>query len=294
MTYSMTGYGKVICEYKGRHIAIEIRSLNSKQADLNVRVPSIYRSKEMEMRSLLAGELHRGKIDLNIQRDLAEGESTNQLNEALVKSYHETLQKISKTIDNSSEMSSADYLNLILKMPDVLTPINEDLEEAEFEVLLDGLKGCIEKVKAFRSEEGRTLDEVVKASTEDIATKLTSIEPFETERVERIKSRINSNLSDENSEKSIDEDRLEQEMIYYLEKLDISEEKVRLKAHCEHFLKTLAEDGSKGKKLGFISQEMGREINTLGSKAQHSDIQKIVVGMKDELEKIKEQVLNIL
>ncbi len=291
----MTGYGKVICEYNGRHIAIEIRSLNSKQADLNVRVPSIYRSKEMEMRSMLTSELHRGKIDLNIQRNLAEGESSNQLNEALVKSYHETLKTASNYIDGRGEPSSAEYLNLILKMPDVLTPINEELEDGEYAAIKNGLIDCIKNVKAFRSEEGKTLEDVVKASTQDISSKLVSVEPFENERIERIKSRINASLTEDGADsKSIDEDRLEQEMIYYLEKLDISEEKVRLKAHCEHFLKTLTEDDSKGKKLGFISQEMGREINTLGSKAQHSDIQHIVVGMKDELEKIKEQVLNIL
>ena len=279
----------------GRALTIEIRSLNSKQGDINVRMPSVYREKEIEMRELIASKLERGKIDLSIQRDLAEGEASNELNEALVASYYKLFKKLEENLDEAPGSSSVDYLSLILKMPDVLKPSAELLEEDEYQILYASLIECIEKVQAFRKQEGLKLEAVLKQGVENIHAMLRAVEPLEQERLDRIKSRITGNLGEDGGDMpEFDRDRFEQELIYYLEKLDITEEKVRLNAHCEYFLTTLMDEEIKGKKLSFIAQEMGREINTLGSKAQHSAIQRLVVGMKDELEKIKEQVLNVL
>lgn len=291
----MTGYGKHSSSYKGRVLTVEIRTLNSKQTDLSVRMPSLYREKEFEIRDTLSQHLHRGKIDLTVQRDLAPGESTSVLNESLVSSYYEQLKQLEANLNEPVAQTGAEYLSLIMKMPDTLKPATEDLDEGEYAVLKTVLEACTEKVNAFRAQEGEKLEAVLKQSAENILAALKDVEPLETERMERIKGRISGNLGDDQSESpSFDQDRFEQELIYYLEKLDISEEKVRLQAHCDYFIKTLEEERFKGKKLSFISQEMGREINTLGSKAQHSEIQRIVVGMKDDLEKIKEQVLNVL
>lgn len=291
----MTGYGKHSGTYKGRVLTVEIRTLNSKQTDLGVRMPSIYREKEFAIRDTLSNQLHRGKIDLTIQRDLAPGESNAVLNENMVSGYYAQLKQLESNMEEPAAKTATEYLSLILKMPDALKPVGEELNAEEFEVLHDTVKTCIEKVNEFREQEGAKLEDVLKASAESILASLEAVEPLEAERMDRIKTRITGNLSDDQNENpSFDPDRFEQELIYYMEKLDISEEKVRLKAHCDYFIKTLEVDRIKGKKLSFISQEMGREINTLGSKAQHSEIQRIVVGMKDELEKIKEQVLNVL
>lgn len=294
MTFSMTGYGKHICQYNGRALTIEIRTLNSKQGDINVRMPSIYREKEIEMRELISSTLVRGKIDLAIQRDLAEGEATTEVNQALVKSYYALIQDMESKMEGKPAESSVDYLSLIFKLPDVLKPVAEELDNEEYAALKDGLLQCLESVQDFRSQEGAKLAKVLAESAERILNLLSQIDGFEAERMERIRARIQGNLNDGLEGVSFDKDRFEQELIYYLEKLDVSEEKVRLKAHGDYFLKTLSEDGAKGKKLSFIAQEMGREINTLGSKAQHPEMQKVVVEMKDELEKIKEQVLNVL
>ncbi|MEX2596174.1 MAG: YicC/YloC family endoribonuclease [Salibacteraceae bacterium] len=293
MTFSMTGYGKSVVQIKGRALTIEIRTLNSKQGDLNLRIPSVYREKEMELRDLISASLQRGKIDLLMQRDLAEGEAATQLNESLVSSYYEQLKTLSKQMDETASNNALEYLGLILKMPDALKPVAETLEPEEYDALKNGLIDCIDKVSAFRHQEGQKLEKVLLEGTKKIEAKLSDITPLEQERMDRIKKRISDNL-DETDSNNLDQDRYEQELIYYLEKLDITEEKVRLKAHCEYFLKTLKDEKVKGKKLSFIAQEMGREINTLGSKAQHSEMQRLVVEMKDELEKIKEQVLNVL
>lgn len=290
----MTGYGKSVCQYNGRALTIEIRTLNSKQGDINVRMPSIYREKELELRDLISSQLQRGKIDLSIQRDLANEELSSEVNEALVTRYYEMIKRMEAKIEGNSTADSVEYLSLIFKLPDVLKPVSEQLEEAEYAALCVGLTECIESVKAFRKQEGAKLELVLRSGTERIAALLDDVVPFEQARMEKIRGRISNGLGDAADSSSFDSDRFEQELIYYLEKLDITEEKVRLKAHCEYFLKTLSEEEIKGKKLSFIAQEMGREINTLGSKAQHSDMQRVVVDMKDELEKIKEQVLNVL
>jgi len=290
----MTGYGKTVCQYNGRGLTIEIRTLNSKQGDINVRMPSIYREKEIALRDLISSELQRGKIDLSIQRDLADEEMTSEINEALVTHYYEMIKRMESKIEGNSSADSVEYLSLIFKLPDVLKPVTEQLTEEEFAVLNEGLASCIKHVKAFRKQEGEKLELVLRAGAERIASLLEDVAPFEQARIDKIRGRITNSLGDDADSSAFDKDRFEQELIYYLEKLDITEEKVRLKAHCEYFLKTLDTEEVKGKKLSFIAQEMGREINTLGSKAQHSDMQRVVVDMKDELEKIKEQVLNVL
>ena len=291
----MTGYGKETANFNGRLLTVEIRTLNSKQADLNLRIPSIFREKEFELRDLVSSVLNRGKIDIYIQRDLAPGESATELNEPLVTSYYHRLKKVESEFIESGSNNATDYLNLIMKMPEVMSPAAKELDADEYDILRNAVTECLNKCQAFRGQEGNKLAVVLADSVQKILAGLASVEPMEEDRIQRIRERISTNLSDEVKKQSqMDEDRFEQELIYYLEKLDITEEKVRLKAHCDFFLKTLEDDGPKGKKLSFISQEMGREINTLGSKAQHSDIQRLVVGMKDELEKIKEQVLNVL
>lgn len=294
MTFSMTGYGKSSCQYKGRVLTLEIRTLNSKQGDINLRIPAIYREKELEMREIISSQLDRGKIDLSIQRDLAEGETATELNVPLVDAFYKLFKKLEADMEEEPSKSSTDYLSLIMKMPDVLKPATIDLEEKEFEALKNALDECLVSVNDFRKQEGTKLEIVLADGAKNIKAGLEKIIPFEEDRINRIKKRIYNNLGDDAENASFDKDRFEQELIYYLEKLDITEEKVRLEAHCDYFLKTLEEESVKGKKLSFIAQEMGREINTLGSKAQHSEMQRIVVEMKDELEKIKEQSLNVL
>lgn len=294
MTFSMTGYGKSSCQYKGRVLTLEIRTLNSKQGDINLRIPAIYREKELEMREIISSQLDRGKIDLSIQRDLAEGETATELNVPLVDAFYKLFKKLEADMEEEPSKSSTDYLSLIMKMPDVLKPATIDLEEQEFEALKIALDECLFRVNEFRKQEGAKLEVVLAEGTKNIIAGLDRIIPFEEDRINRIKKRIYNNLGEDAENASFDKDRFEQELIYYIEKLDITEEKVRLGAHCDYFLKTLTEESVKGKKLSFIAQEMGREINTLGSKAQHSEMQRIVVEMKDELEKIKEQALNVL
>lgn len=290
----MTGYGKSSCQYNGRMLTIEIRTLNSKQGDLNLRIPSIYREKELELRDIVSSQLDRGKIDLSIQRDLAEGEAATELNESLVDAFYKLFKKLEANMDEEPSKNTVDYLSLIMKMPDVLKPAAIELEEGEYASLKSALTECITHVNEFRKQEGAKLELVIADGAKNIKAGLERIVPFEEDRMNRIKKRIFANLGDDAENSAFDKDRFEQELIYYLEKLDITEEKVRLEAHCDYFLKTLQEEAIKGKKLSFIAQEMGREINTLGSKAQHSEMQRIVVEMKDELEKIKEQTLNVL
>ncbi len=294
MTHSMTGYGKHSVSYKGRVLTIEIRSLNSKQTDLNVRMPAIYREKEFELRDLLSNKLHRGKIDLSIQRDLAPGEASTNLNDKLVKTYYDRIKKIEAELEEPGADTATEYIALITKLPDTLKPVSEDLDEDEYEALVSGIEKSLEMADGFRAQEGAKLEIVLRTSTESIAALLKSIEPLEVERLAKIRAKLQAGIDEIKDSQKFDPDRYEQELIYYLEKLDITEEKVRLQAHCDYFLKTLAEEHLKGKKLSFIAQEMGREINTLGSKSQNSDMQRVVVEMKDELEKIKEQVLNVL
>lgn len=290
MIKSMTGFGKTTCELPGKKIHIEIKSLNSKQLDLNLRIPSIYREKELEMRNRLSTGLQRGKVDVSITLESLLADRIPQINEQVFESYYKQLSQLS---DKLQINSNSDYIRTILTLPETLKVEQVELEEEEWKALQDGLTQAIASINEYRAQEGAALYADITARINTIDTLSQELVPFEKQRIERIKSRIKENL-DEWNEKNIDENRFEQELIYYLEKLDITEEKVRLKNHIDYFNETIAEEEPVGKKLAFIIQEIGREINTLGSKANDADIQRLVIRMKDELEKIKEQMLNIL
>jgi len=286
----MTGFGRAESVLPDKKITIEIKSLNSKQADISVRTPALYREKEVEIRQLIASRLERGKIDISINREQLMEEPASEINKPLVTSYFNQLKELSGTLGiDSGEV----LLTAILRMPETVRTTRNELSEEEWAVIIDTINRALEELDRFRIREGKALEEDLVLRTKLILDKLEAVEAFEEERMSRIRERIGNSLATFMDKENIDANRFEQELIYYIEKIDITEEKVRLKHHCTYFLNTLEED-SPGKKLGFISQEMGREINTLGSKANQADIQKLVVEMKDELEKIKEQVLNLL
>ncbi len=291
MIKSMTGYGKAESELDNKKVSIEIKTLNSKQLDISTRMPSVYRPKELEIRNMLSEKLERGKIELNIHLEQNGDALSHSLNKPLAKKYFEEVQALAGEI---GQENFADYLPIILKMPDVLKVDKEDFKEEEWVVLKEQIHEAINKLNEFRLQEGALLQKDISSRIQKILDLLLEVEPFEKARIEQIKSRIQKNLEGLKSDTSIDQNRFEQELIYYLEKIDITEEKVRLKQHGKYFLETINGTGSLGKKLGFISQEIGREINTLGSKANEVNMQKIVIQMKDELEKIKEQLFNIL
>lgn len=294
MIYSMTGYGKAESNIGTKKVTVEIKSVNSKTFDCNLRTPSFFREKEMQIRSLLAKELIRGKIEVNVNYTSLETEQKHFVNKGLVKRYYQDL----LDVVNEAELSNKDkidFLAIVMKMPEVMRSEREALSKENAESYVALVEHAIEQFTAFRIEEGVSLQNDIFSNINTITSLLSTIEPFEQERIEIVKERIKKNLESLIDKPNIDENRYHQELIYYIEKLDVSEEKVRLKAHCEHFLKTANSEGvGKGKKLGFITQEIGREINTLGSKANHAEMQKIVVLMKDALEKIKEQILNVL
>ena len=291
MIKSMTGFGKTKLETNNKVLNVEIRTLNSKQLDLNIRMPYLYKEKELEIRSLLGKQLVRGKIDLSINIEQSSVDSVPELNKDLAIKYFDQFKELSKELNIEVP---ADPFSILMKMPEILTSSKEELKKEEWEDLLQGIKNTITKVDEFRSQEGSHLNIDFVQRINEIQNLLTQVESFEEARVPRIKERINANLKTFVEDLSNDKNRLEQEMIFYLEKLDVTEEKVRLAKHCDYFLETLNNEENAGKKLGFITQEIGREINTLGSKANDADIQKIVVLMKDNLEKIKEQLFNIL
>ncbi len=286
----MTGFGKAECLLPSKKLTIEIKSLNSKQVDTSTRLPAIYKSKDLEVRQILAKRLERGKIECSFHYEVAEGASV-QINTEVVRSYYEQLVSLSEELGIESNER---LLTAIMKLPDTVTSEKAELNEEEWGIVVETLIKCLDELDGFRIQEGKSLEEDLQGRTELILEKLKAVEPFEKERIDKLKERIYSNLEEMRSREEVDQNRFEQELIYYMEKLDISEEKVRLLNHCEYFLEMLEKGSPNGKKLGFISQEMGREINTLGSKANHVEIQKLVVGMKDDLEKIKEQVLNVL
>ena len=285
---SMTGFGKANGHFQDKKISVEVRSLNSKGLDLNLKVPSSYRDLESPIRKLVTETLLRGKMDLGIYIESQQHQMAGQINEQVATAYFEKL----KALNAAWGTNTQDYLALVLRMPEVLTSQNEELSETEAEFILDLVREACEQLQKFRKQEGLGLAKDLIANLSQIQNELQGIVPFEQERVAQVKDRIQKGLATI-EESRIDANRLEQEMIYYVEKLDISEEKQRLQQHLNYFLETLNHEAS-GKKLGFIAQEMGREINTLGSKCNHSEIQRRVVIMKDHLEKIKEQVLNAL
>ncbi len=294
MIYSMTGFGKAESNIGTKKVTIELKSVNSKTFDCNLRTPSFFREKEMEIRSFLSKELVRGKIEMNVNYTSLETEQKHFVNKDLVKQYYNDLLEVAND-SNISNKDKIDFLSIVMKMPDVMRAEKSKLSNEDAEAYVQLAKEAVANFNQFRAEEGISLQKDIFSNINNISNLLKEVAPFEQERIEIVKSRIQKNLESLSEKPNIDENRFQQEMIYYVEKLDISEEKVRLKAHCEHFLKTAAEPNkAKGKKLGFITQEIGREINTLGSKANHAEMQKIVVLMKDSLEKIKEQILNVL
>ncbi len=290
---SMTGFGKAEAICNSKKIIVEIRSLNSKQLDINtLRIPNIYREKEYEIRNLLSQELVRGKIDCFINFEEEAAVSVPEINRAVFRSYLEQLHAISRETGN--EFDSAQLLSSILRLPEVLKTEKKDISEEEWNALFQAVGLAIENFKNFREQEGKAtaFDLVSKVMT--IKDLLVSIVPFEQERVATIRQKLTDALAKLGSDAQPNPERYEQELIFYLERFDVNEEKVRLLNHCNYFIETINSNEPVGRKLGFIAQEMGREINTLGSKANHVAIQKVVVQMKDELEKIKEQLLNIL
>jgi uncharacterized protein (TIGR00255 family) len=291
MIKSMTGFGKSITESQDYSFNVEIRTLNSKQLDINLRLPVYLKEFELEIRNIVSKKLQRGKIDINIIPESKTVISAPVIDHDLAKHYYSELDKLNESLRLQSK---EEYLSLILKLPDVLNTPEESISREVWDLLQDGINTAIEQVDEFRISEGNTLmiDFVNRINT--ITELLIEIAKYEDNRIERINSRIRTNLENNSDDIQLDKNRLEQEMIYYLEKLDITEEKIRLKKHCEYFLETMKMTESSGKKLSFISQEIGREINTIGSKANDADIQKLVVLMKDELEKVKEQLFNIL
>lgn len=286
MIASMTGYGKSVLELPEKKITIEIRSLNSKTLDLNTRIPSFYREKELEIRNIISEKVQRGKVDFAMQVELNPAARTQKLNADLIKQYIEDFKQITPAV------SDADLLPVVMRMPDVMSYSQDDLSDDEWEAIRATVLEAIDALNTYRNDEGKVLEKELISYVESILNLLSDVEQYEGERIITIKERFGKKLEDLKVE--IDQNRYEQEMIYFLEKLDVTEEKVRLKNNCEYYIQEIHQDGSNGKKLGFISQEIGREINTLGSKSNHAEMQKLVVQMKDELEKIKEQSLNVL
>ena len=291
MIQSMTGYGKITVTYKEKKITVEIKSLNSKALDLSTRIAPLYREKEMEMRQMIAQAVVRGKVDLNVWMEKEAGADATPINTALVENYYHQIQDIAS---KTGIPVPQDWFYTLVRMPDVLTKTEvEVLSDEEWAVAKGAVEDAINKLVDFRKQEGAALQKKFSEKIDNIAGLLASIEPFEKMRVEKIRSRIIEGLKSI-PEADYDKNRLEQELIYYIEKLDISEEKQRLANHLKYFRETMDEPAGQGKKLGFIAQEMGREINTTGSKSNLAEMQNIVVKMKDELEQIKEQVLNAL
>lgn len=291
MIKSMTGFGKAEFEVNNKKFNLELKALNSKQIDINVRIPSVYREKEIEIRKELAEKLVRGKVDLTIYVENHGEDSNSKINEAILKGYFEQMQKINNELGLPSDQTT---MQAVLRLPDVVKTEYETLDEEEWRVILQHLRKAMEDIDDFRITEGKALEADILTNTENIKNLLQQITPFEEQRMETVKSRLLENLNKLNLNGNVDENRFEQELVYYLDKMDMNEEKVRLENHCNYFMETLSLPEPSGKKLAFISQEMGREINTLGSKAYESNIQRIVVQMKDHLERIKEQLLNVL
>lgn len=290
MILLMTGFGRSVCELKNKIVTIEIKALNSKQLDIFTRLPNIYKEKELELRNIVAQRLIRGKIDVSLTYENTDTSALSRINIPLVEEYYNQLKSISEKLNAREENS---LLQIIMRFPDALKVEKEELDEEEWRNIVLKTEETIDNINVFRLQEGEALKKDLLTRTSNILQAMNGIEKFEADRLTKLKEKLKSNFIEVDNEK-FDANRFEQELIYYLEKMDINEEKVRLKNHCDFFLEVVDNEESNGKKLAFIAQEMGREINTLGSKANHSDIQRLVVLMKDELEKIKEQLMNVL
>jgi uncharacterized protein (TIGR00255 family) len=287
----MTGYGKAEKSYQNKKITAELKSLNSKYCDINVKLPYNLREKELEIRKLINNELQRGKINCLLVQEVSDEEKASTINAPVVKSYVKQIQEIT---DDLNLDFSQDLLRATLQMPESLEKSEEEIEEDEWEVIFSTLQAAIDDLKTFRKQEGQAIEKDFEKRIAVMSKLLKDVEPFEQHRIDKIKERLNEKFNEIKGDHDIDEHRFEQEVVYYLEKFDITEEKVRLQNHFDYFLEMMKPEVASGKKLNFIAQEMGREINTIGSKASDMDIQKIVVQLKDELEKIKEQLMNVL
>ncbi|HAI16596.1 MAG TPA: YicC family protein [Xanthomarina gelatinilytica] len=281
----MTGYGKSVLQLPNKKITIEIKSLNSKNLDLNARMPSIYREKELSLRKLIANTLERGKIDFSIYVEITGEETTTQVNKTVIKQYIKQLKDI---VDGDE----TELLKMAVRFPDALNTERDDIDEDEWQAILNEINVALNNIDIYRLDEGKALEADFRIRLKNIETLLEQVIAMDPERIEGVRERLRKGV--EELKEKVDENRFEQELVFYIEKFDITEEKVRLKNHLDYFNAALSSDDSNGKKLGFIGQEIGREINTIGSKSNYAPMQKLVVQMKDELEKIKEQLLNVL
>jgi uncharacterized protein (TIGR00255 family) len=289
MLLSMTGYGRVSKSFGEKTISVEIRSLNSKYTDVRMKIPQNYKEKESVLRKLAIDKVERGKIDLNIEVDSPDGGDSYGLNEALFRKYHQELSKLTQEL----KIPEGDMLQAILRLPNVVANAADAIDEEEWAKVSETVNEAFTRFVQFRKDEGAAMEKDMILRVNNIEVLLQQLDPFEEDRVVKLRQRLYQNLEEHLGKDKIDENRFEQEILFYLEKMDLTEEKVRLAQHCKYFLEELkVKKSQKGRKLSFISQEMGREINTMGAKAYSSDIQRLVVGMKDELEKIKEQVAN--
>ncbi|MFT7072824.1 YicC/YloC family endoribonuclease [Patiriisocius sp. Uisw_017] len=285
MIQSMTGYGKSVIQLPTKKITVEVKSLNSKSLDLNTRVPSSYREKELQIRTMLATSLTRGKVDFNLFVEMTGEETTTKLNEVVVKQY---IEQLSKVVDGDK----TELLKMAVRLPDAFKTEREEIDENEFTEILKAVKEALVEINKYRSDEGEVLKQDFLQRVDLIETYLEEVLTIDGQRIENVRERLRNAVND--LKEKIDENRFEQELIYYLEKYDITEEKVRLQNHLNYFREAINSEDSNGKKLNFITQEIGREINTIGSKSNFALMQQLVVQMKDELEKIKEQALNVL
>jgi uncharacterized protein (TIGR00255 family) len=281
----MTGYGKSVLQLPTKKVTIEIKSLNSKNLDLNARMPSIYREKELSLRKLIGNQLERGKIDFSIYAEMTGEETSTQINKPAVKQYMKQLKEL---VDGDE----TELLKMAVRFPDALNTERDEIDEDEWQTILAEVKTALKNIDTYRLDEGKALETEFRNRVQNVTNILEDIIAMDPERIEGVRERLRKGV--EELKEKVDENRFEQELVFYIEKFDITEEKVRLKNHLDYFVMALDSDDSNGKKLGFISQEMGREINTIGSKSNYAPMQKLVVQMKDELEKIKEQLLNVL
>ena len=295
MIQSMTGYAKAEVFYNNSTYLIELKSLNSKQLDLKINIPTVYREKEIEIKKLIAKELHRGKIELFVNKKSIDSKPVYQINNEVVASYYNQMIELTSKLDKTSNQKkdTGSLISSLLKIPDVVVKKNEEISKKELKNLLSGINEVVKKILVSRSNEGKELLKDIVNRINLISKLLIRVKKLSKTQASKIEEKIKSKINS-NSNLILDQNRFEQEMIYYLEKLDMTEEVVRLKSHIKYFEEVIKEQSPVGKKLNFISQEIGREINTIGSKCSNADIQKIVVEMKNELEKIKEQLLNIL
>jgi len=285
MIQSMTGYGKTVVQLPTKKISLEIKSLNSKNLDLNARIPSLYREKELEIRKRIASSLNRGKIDFSLYMEITGEDTSSKINKTVVKEY---IKQLKEVVDGDE----TELLKMAIRLPDAVTTERDEIDEDEWNIISEAINETLKKIEQYRIDEGKNLEIDFINRVKNINKLLENVISIDPERIEAVRVRLEKSISE--IKEKVDENRFEQELIYYIEKYDITEEKVRLKNHLDYFLKVLNSNESNGKKLAFIGQEMGREINTIGSKSNYAPMQKLVVQMKDELEKIKEQLLNVL